>query len=82
MAMTAIVAYDVSSDRRRTRLAAYLQGWGHRIQESVFQLRLEADDLSAVRAHIEGSSAKPTTWFTFTPYAERALAALNSWEPP
>ena len=54
MAMTAIVAYDISSVRRRTRLAAYLQGWGYRRQESVFQLRLEADDLSAVCAHIEG----------------------------
>ncbi|MDO4900523.1 CRISPR-associated endonuclease Cas2 [Actinomyces sp.] len=54
MAVVVIVAYDVASDRRRNRLAKYLQGWGYRIQESVFQLRLGAADLAEVREHVFG----------------------------
>ena len=47
--MTVIAAYDISSDRRRGRLAAEFQGWGYRIQESVFQLRVEPADLEVLR---------------------------------
>lgn len=52
MALTVIVAYDVGNNRRRTRLANYLQGWGYRMQESVFQLRLSNEELSEVCARI------------------------------
>ena len=50
--MTVIAAYDISSDRRRGRLAAEFQGWGYRIQESVFQLRVESADLEVLRGRI------------------------------
>ena len=52
MAMIYIVAYDISSNRRRTRVAKALQSWGYRIQESVFQLRLDAAGLNAMRARL------------------------------
>ena len=52
MAVTVIAAYDISSDRRRGRLAAEFQGWGYRIQESVFQLRVEPADLEVLRGRI------------------------------
>ena len=54
MALTVIVAYDVANNRRRTRLANYLQGWGYRMQESVFQLRLENWELDEVRERVDG----------------------------
>ena len=50
--MIYIVAYDISSNRRRTRVAKALQSWGYRIQESVFQLRLDAAGLNAMRARL------------------------------
>lgn len=53
MAMTVIIAYDIASDRRRVRLATSLEGWGYRLQESVFQLRLDSAELDEVRAMIE-----------------------------
>jgi len=52
VAVTVIAAYDISSDRRRGRLAAEFQGWGYRIQESVFQLRVEPADLEVLRGRI------------------------------
>jgi CRISPR-associated protein Cas2 len=33
-----VVAYDVTSDRRRSRLAKCLQGYGRRVQSSVFEM--------------------------------------------
>lgn len=48
MALRIVAAYDVSEDRRRARLAARLQQWGDRVQRSVFVLRIEAADLTAL----------------------------------
>lgn len=52
MAMIVILAYDMASDTRRARLAAALEGWGYRLQESVFQLRLEPAELDEVRRQV------------------------------
>ncbi len=49
MALTVIAAYDVANDSRRARLAALLQTWGDRIQDSVFVLTLGDDDLADLR---------------------------------
>lgn len=52
MAMTVIVAYDIASNSRRVRVANMLEGRGYRIQESVFQLRLDRAELDDVRQKI------------------------------
>ena len=58
--MIYIVAYDIANNRRRLKVAKILESWGYRIQESVFQLRLDTDSLARVRsslaALISGSS--------------------------
>ncbi|MFT4228492.1 CRISPR-associated endonuclease Cas2 [Micropruina sp.] len=46
MALTTVIAYDVSEDGRRARLAALLQRYGDRIQFSVYLCRLDEDDLN------------------------------------
>lgn len=43
--LTTVVAYDISDDRRRARVAATIQVWGDRIQRSVFVARLDGDQL-------------------------------------
>ena len=43
-----VVAYDVSGDGRRARLAAVLSSWGDRVQKSVFECSLDNDELSEV----------------------------------
>lgn len=48
MALTAVVAYDVSEDRRRARLAALLQRHGDRVQFSVFVCRLDDEELTGL----------------------------------
>ena len=50
--MLVIVAYDVPSDRRRTRLAHALKDFGERVQYSVFECRLDAAEIDLLRARV------------------------------
>lgn len=52
MAMIYIVAYDIASNRRRVRVANLLQSWGYRIQESVFQIRLDQVQIEQMRMKV------------------------------
>ena len=52
MALTYVIAYDISDDRRRARVAAILQTYGDRIQRSVFIAAIENDLLSEARQRI------------------------------
>ncbi len=46
------MAYDVTSNQRRARLAALLATWGDRIQRSVFECQLSADDFQELESRI------------------------------
>lgn len=52
MALTVLICYDISADRIRARIAAYVQQWGDRIQRSVFVCALAPDDLAEVTARL------------------------------
>jgi CRISPR-associated protein Cas2 len=52
--MLIAVAYDVPDDRRRTRLAKVLEDFGHRVQDSVFECLLTADQTAALHRRIRG----------------------------
>ena len=52
MALTHVIAYDISDDRRRARVSAVLQAYGDRVQRSVFICTLEAGLLSEVRSRV------------------------------
>lgn len=50
--MIYIIAYDIADNKRRLRVAKTLESWGYRIQESVFQLRLDTAMLARVRSRL------------------------------
>jgi CRISPR-associated protein Cas2 len=52
VAVTVVVAYDISEDRRRSRVAAVLQAYGDRVQRSVFVATLNAERLQEVRERV------------------------------
>ena len=52
MALTHVIAYDISDDRRRARVAAILQTYGDRIQRSVFVATIEPGLLTEARERI------------------------------
>lgn len=69
--MIYIIAYDIADNKRRLRVAKTLESWGYRIQESVFQLRLDNATLARVLGSLP-SSPRPTTLSTSTPSAHPA----------
>ncbi len=44
-----LVSYDVPDDRRRNRVAKLLQGYGERVQYSVFECVLDDDQYATLR---------------------------------
>lgn len=52
MALTVVIAYDISEDRRRARVAAHLQVWGDRLQRSVFLCTLDEEALAELTTRV------------------------------
>jgi len=48
-----VVAYDISDDRRRERVAKILEGFGERVQYSVFECRLDRVQYLRLRHALE-----------------------------
>ena len=48
-----VIAYDIPSDRRRTRIAQTLEGHGERVQYSVFECTLRREDLKRLRERLK-----------------------------
>ncbi len=48
-----LVAYDISDDRRRTRIAKCLEGYGDRVQYSVFVVDARPARLVRLRCRLE-----------------------------
>jgi CRISPR-associated protein Cas2 len=44
--MLVVIAYDIEDDRKRNRAAKLLEGYGERVQESVFECWLSQDQLT------------------------------------
>jgi CRISPR-associated protein Cas2 len=53
VAVTVVIAYDISQDRRRARAAALVQAYGDRIQRSVFMATVEQPVLDDIRERLD-----------------------------
>lgn len=47
-----VVSYDISDDSDRNRIAELLEGWGRRIQFSVFECRLTERQMKRLRGRV------------------------------
>ncbi|MCI0396612.1 MAG: CRISPR-associated endonuclease Cas2 [Chloroflexi bacterium] len=43
--MRIVVSYDITSDKRRTKIAKIMEGYGYRVQYSVFECDLDDEKL-------------------------------------
>lgn len=76
-----IAAYDIGNDLRRRRVVRCLEAYGHRVQESVFQLQLDADDMTALRRQLGALLAK-TDLFDLFPLDGRRPEYRVRWQRP
>lgn len=55
--MRVVVSYDISNDKRRRKVAGVLEGYGYRVQYSVFECELTANQMrelkKAVRLYVK-----------------------------
>ncbi|EGJ09040.1 CRISPR-associated endonuclease Cas2 [Rubrivivax benzoatilyticus] len=86
--MLYFVAYDISSDRRRRRVARVLEGYGSRLHESAFQCELRAGQLARLRRQVERVLDPDEDRLHLYPLCERDrpdrwhLAASKPQDPP
>ncbi|MCB8944035.1 MAG: CRISPR-associated endonuclease Cas2 [Ardenticatenaceae bacterium] len=45
--MRVVISYDISNDKRRRKVATIMEGYGYRVQFSVFECDLTAQQLKA-----------------------------------
>jgi len=48
-----IVVYDIPDDKRRTKLAQFLEGYGRRVQYSVFECFISLDEMRLLYAKVK-----------------------------
>jgi CRISPR-associated protein Cas2 len=48
-----VITYDVVCDRRRVKIATLLEGYGERVQDSVFEVRLSATQRTRLAKRLE-----------------------------
>lgn len=52
--MFVVVSYDISDDKRRLKVMKTLEGFGERVQYSVFECRLKRRDLARLKKRLKG----------------------------
>jgi CRISPR-associated protein Cas2 len=50
--MLVVVVYDIADDKRRLRLSNFLEGYGRRVQESVFECFVTLDDMKGLHKKV------------------------------
>jgi CRISPR-associated protein Cas2 len=53
VAMLYVISYDISVDRRRARVAKLLEGFGQRVQYSVFECDLTESQYAALKRKLQ-----------------------------
>ena len=48
-----VVSYDITSNRRRTKVMKTLEGYGTRVQYSVFECRLKPKEIDRLRRELK-----------------------------
>jgi CRISPR-associated protein Cas2 len=57
--MLVLVVYDIADDKRRVKLATFLEGYGRRVQESVFECFLSLDEMGQLYEKVCGRVKLP-----------------------
>ncbi|MCW2279335.1 CRISPR-associated endonuclease Cas2 [Heliophilum fasciatum] len=51
--MRYVIAYDIANDRRRQKVAAFLQEYGRRVEKSLFECNVNKADLQMIVARLQ-----------------------------
>jgi CRISPR-associated protein Cas2 len=66
-----LVCYDIVNDRRRTKVSNFLQGYGLRVQKSVFECVLSPDQYKTVQKRLHKLIKEKEDQIRFYPMSPR-----------
>lgn len=50
--MLVLIVYDIPDDKRRLKLSTFLEGYGHRVQKSVFECFIDLKEMKTLHQQI------------------------------
>lgn len=74
-----IVAYDISSNRRRKKISDILEGYGKRVQYSVFEVVLVKSKYDELRRRIKRYVKADEDSVRFYPISKHTLDQVEIW---
>ena len=73
-----LVTYDISCNRRRRKISDLLEGYGKRVQWSVFECQLSAKKYQELRDRLQ-PRVKPEDNIRFYPISAHTLGKIEVW---
>jgi CRISPR-associated protein Cas2 len=84
-----VIAYDIPCDKRRKKVADLLEGYGQRVQYSVFECQLTTEKYEDLRRRLRKKLNLTEDSLRFYPLSRHTLSQVESWgvgpaviEPP
>jgi CRISPR-associated protein Cas2 len=74
-----VVTYDIPSNRRRKQVADLLEGYGRRVQYSVFECVLSAKQYVELQARLRSRLKLEEDSVRFYPLSQHTLAKVEAW---
>ncbi|MEN9224407.1 MAG: CRISPR-associated endonuclease Cas2 [Thermostichus sp. HHBFW_bins_43] len=74
-----VVAYDIPSDKRRKKVSDLLEGYGRRVQYSVFECLLELDQYQNLQRRLRKRLNLAEDQVRFYPLSAHTLSRVEAW---
>lgn len=77
-----VVAYDIPSDKRRKKVSDLLEGYGQRVQYSVFECLLELDQYRELQRQLRQRLDRKEDQIRFYPLSGHTVSRAEAWGGP
>jgi CRISPR-associated protein Cas2 len=77
-----VVTYDIPVDKRRKKVSDLLEGYGRRVQYSVFECVLTTDKYDELRRRLKKRIKSGEDSVRFYPISRHTLAQVEVWGDP
>ena len=74
-----VVAYDIPDDKRRKKVSDLLEGYGKRVQYSVFELVLNQGKFDELRCQLKKRVKLSEDSVRFYPLSRHTLGQVETW---
>ncbi|MFM6477655.1 MAG: CRISPR-associated endonuclease Cas2, partial [Dolichospermum sp.] len=74
-----VISYDVPDDKRRKKIADLLEGYGQRVQYSVFECQLNTEKYNDLRRRLRKIVKLEKDNLRFYPLSKHTLSQVEAW---